>query len=696
MNLAFAIEIIDSNTIKDEITLEWAYEKFGIDKSNGINETAINDFLIQRIRGLFKNGQWTAAIACRDTIKCLIYKHIIFNQKLQPYFRTLSALSTCLNFQNASEGDIEANWPEAFEAAYIYSALQRYKNDNIDTIYNRELSVANAARILNQQGYEITINGKNLYIEESSEQKIINQIERLVSKMGGLNVAKRIFQNISEKFDNKLKRHHLVPSVSLINKIEPQYPWGYLLQLAIKHINGNRPYDDTDHNWYRLISLAKNYTTVLDIQPYTGLVLHRRTAEGIIQYMREIALYDSLFRFNQLRPSDAGRICRGILKHIDNQKIINGEFTINNIISVVESIFDLVKNQRGPSIITEKQIIKAVPTANKESIRNILQKVLSHAPNQVNKNYSKPTDECFGYEKNNGLDFYSKPLIRMQDKRYLLIDPSICAYATIDSILNALKPHFNNFDSDVGDQAEIFLREELKKFGITPLHGNYTSLISEGKGKTTKAKGECDAVIECSDRIIFMEVKKKALTNKSKSGIDVYILIDLALSLLHAQAQASRHESLLYEKEVLEISNSSNEIHELRKVKNSINREVEKIAVSLLDFGSFQDRAFLSNLLEVSLDNNFSTREIDFSEKFQSLEKYLNTIRNQYNKMKKYQDDYEIPFFNCWFLSIPQVLILLDSTRDEDSFWKALSKIRHISTGTSDFYYEYSQFGLSI
>jgi hypothetical protein len=44
------------------------------------------------------------------------------------------------------------------------------------------------------------------------------------------------------------------------------------------------------------------------------------------------------------------------------------------------------------------------------------------------------------------------------------------------------------------------------------------------------------------------------------------------------------------------------------------------------------------------------------------------------------------PFFNCWFLSVPQLLLLLDGVSDGSAFKTVLWSTRHIVTGNSDFY----------
>jgi hypothetical protein len=51
------------------------------------------------------------------------------------------------------------------------------------------------------------------------------------------------------------------------------------------------------------------------------------------------------------------------------------------------------------------------------------------------------------------------------------------------------------------------------------------------------------------------------------------------------------------------------------------------------------------------------------------------------------------PFFNSWFLSVPQLLVLLDNVNSNDSLKTELWKIRSVSASTLDFYFEYSLFG---
>ena len=131
---------------------------------------------------------------------------------------------------------------------------------------------------------------------------------------------------------------------------------------------------------------------------------------------------------------------------------------------------------------------------------------------------------------------------------------------------------------------ERFLETEFAAHGVPICGGEYDA---DGE------HGECDLVIETPETVIFSEVKKKALTRRAKAGSDADLLLDLAGSLLAAQAQAGWHEVRLRRHEHLDLKREG---MTRRLALNG--RQVERVAVSLFDFGSFQDRILLKQFLE--------------------------------------------------------------------------------------------------
>jgi hypothetical protein len=76
--------------------------------------------------------------------------------------------------------------------------------------------------------------------------------------------------------------------------------------------------------------------------------------------------------------------------------------------------------------------------------------------------------------------------------------------------------------------------------------------------------------------------------------------------------------------------------------------------------------------------------------KFAELNSSLDILVQQIEQFKALTEDAIRPFFHCWFLSVPQLMILLDTVTSPESFRDALWMTRHIDTGTSDFYATYA------
>lgn len=257
-----------------------------------------------------------------------------------------------------------------------------------------------------------------------------------------------------------------------------------------------------------------------------------------------------------------------------------------------------------------------------------------------------------------------------------MVDRSVCAGACPEALLAALRPIENGLDQKVGLQAERFLKTELAIRGI-PVHSGDYDVGAE--------HGECDLVAETPDTVVFLELKKKPLTRRARAGSDADLLLDLAGSLLSAQAQAGWHELRLRQAGRLDLRDNG-EIYPL----DLGGRDIEKVAVALLDYGSFQDRIFLKHMLETTLGANFSPVDPALNKRFAAINEALEQIREQFAALHQGQSGVAQPFFHCWFLSLPQILVLLDDVTDAGSFRAALWQMRHFTTGVSDFYYEFS------
>lgn len=448
------------------------------------------------------------------------------------------------------------------------------------------------------------------------------------------------------------------------------------MQLAVKHINGQKPYLDLDKHWQYLLDLVTAYAAVIDVQPYTPFIYMSFDAKRLLKFMQEQALYDSIFRFPQLRTSDILKICRGALSFLDCEKQTSGGWTLNEAFDVIRYLIDPVRNVRGPAPVAEKDVRRALPHINKDVVATLLRDVLAHPAEGPNHRFSRPIDTPTPVDKSKGADFYLKPLIRRPGNRFLIVDRSICGWGYVEALLTALRPSDKQFDDKVGTAIENFLKDELSSRGVHTVSGDY-----ELNGE----HGECDLVAVTPQTLIFMELKKKSLTRRARTGVDADLLLDLAGSLLAAQAQAGWHELRIKKAGALDLSSNGGQQH-----LSLDGRETEKIAVDMHDFGSFQDRIILEKFMVATLNANFGSPDPAYAKRFKAINDALQEIRDQYTATHQGKAEVRQPFFNCWFISIPQFLVMLDEVTDADTFRKALWKCRHTTTGTSDLYFEIS------
>lgn len=308
----------------------------------------------------------------------------------------------------------------------------------------------------------------------------------------------------------------------------------------------------------------------------------------------------------------------------------------------------------------------------------IVTDVLTHSARGANQHFSKPSDApnpTVSRDKK-GHDFFLRPFLMRDGKKVALVDRSLCAPAFLEALLTQLRGQDKSADLKLGPEIERFLRVQFESHGIPTLTGDY---------QTPDGQGQCDVIVETDEVIVLFEVKKKPLTRRARAGEDARILIDLAKSLLDAQIQAGWHEVRLRRHGFLDLTSEGATVR-----LNRNDRHIERVAVSLLDFGSFHDRLFLKHFMEGILNVEFSSPDEQLRKDFAEINALLRQLRQQTAYLNDPPEPQ--PFFHCWFLSVPQILIMLDGVEGAEAFKKALWQPRHIITGTNDVYHDLAWF----
>jgi hypothetical protein len=640
---------------------------------------AVSDTLYKRIRECFTSGHAEVWRTCRSLQKDLIRYHVFNGGQLDPYFEVIDHLRDAI-LAIRSSGDSHApiigDWEKAIRFAYDHVQLNSWGNLNRERLHARDFNVAKQALFLRNEGYAILLESGKLGLSPEAETALISSIEDLVATIGGVNVARRIFKAISPCYDVIQQRYHVVRQVSMYGDGESQIPWGYMLHMAVKHAQGRKPYHNTDVEWDKLCNLLRAYAAITDVQPYTPTFFATLDAIYLIKYLQEMALYDTLFCIPQLRPTDAVKLARGMFDWLDTSNPTKAGWSVDQVLEIIDYILNPIHDARGPIFFEEKDIRRKCPSIPSQVVTQILNEVLSHPEEGANQKFTRPTDAPIPQDptlKDVGHDFFLRPLLRFPNRRYVLLDRSVCASACIESLLTPMRLEIKGLDDKIGAALEKFLVTEFASHGVKIISGDYDAGDSHG---------ECDVVVETPDNVIFIETKKKTLTRRAKAGYQAYLLLDLASSLVAAQVQAGWHEVRLRRDGHLDLKHDG--IVTSLELKG---RGVERVAVSMFDYGSFQDRTLLKQFIEASINATFTPVGGDSSinKKYKEFNESLVEMREQVMILNQ-GDTARQPFFNCWFLSVPHLLLLLDGVSDGSAFKTVLWSTRHIITGNSDFY----------
>ncbi|WP_139186067.1 MULTISPECIES: hypothetical protein [Burkholderiaceae] len=573
------------------------------------------------------------------------------------------------------EGEIQGHveWRKALEL--MCSAPRSPHFSNYESVLGScedERALATAVQYLKKVGYDINFAEGELKISDDEERKLATDIDSLVATVGGRVVLDCVFHQINHLFDPRFQRYRFVRKTSQWNhQVNPQQPFGYLINLAVKHWH-LEPKETNLNLLDKIQHLSTAYSALHEVQPYNPYSSLFVDTQNIINFLQRSVRYDSLFSIFQLRVTDAKILYKGLLrKHISSRTTIRG-IGVAEVIRLTDFIID--RHCRGNfKIPFSAKSIAQERKMRESTVRKIIDTVLAHEPHAANKDYLLAANVDL-------VNFQDRPLLKQKNGTYQIISPSICGPAFVTSLLQFASGADSNFYADLGRQAEHLLREKLTAHGITWHTGEYSS-VYEGRLE----KGECDIVIETKDVVFFLETKNKTLTNLARSGSDLHLFTDLALGAVHAASQIIRHELLLKSNGTLTLKDG-----DLNHTVHLNNRHVERISISLPEFGALQDRIILDHLLNAFLRADFSTNSGVMKKQFSQANKIAQSLRNSCAGLAKLGADTTRMFFSNWHLSFAQLCVLLDRVKSNEDFKSELWRTRNIVTGTHDWYHDQS------
>lgn len=610
----------------------------------------------------------------RNLQDAFIVEHVLDQQPLQPYHAIASSLGDMLPHKDSNSSTKNPDWKKLVHLGLLQFKRhpKTYENPSIiESMNSRTYALAESALRLRELGYPCYVENGQPIFEDEIRLKIVDDIEVLIEKLGGLSLIRHLFTTQQSKFNNKLRRYLFPRHFDPKRKQPPSLPINFLIQLAVKQPHNVRPQPQQQKIWDELCELATCFASIYNVEPHSHWELMFQNVHTIREYAIDMMLYDQFFRFRQMRTCDVPNFLAGIFKWVTPEQERQIGFTITNAIQATTRILTKTEpkalNVFKKKDLLQQLVLDGIPLA--QAARII--KCFTHQQ-PPNKNYQLP-------ETPKTLDFFLRPIIKIAPRKLALVDQAMCAPAFYEAIASRLRVVDDQTQNKIGLASEKFIIKQLQKHGVTMLSGKY-KYQNEGQNK---GQGECDAILETDDTIVFFELKAKALTSASQSGQDTDIFIDLFKSLLKATSQAINHELVLRREGKITLEDGSQ--------INLNGRDIEKVAVTLLDFGGLQDRTVIENiflnLINAKLNNKKEEREEDYIK----LNKQLTELRTQLEDLKPYYNPKQQtrPFFTCWFLSLPQLLILCDDCNSNEDFKNALWRTRHMSTQSLDWYTEH-------
>lgn len=671
-------------TIRNDNLLD-ACNQLGIDTSRGYSGRQVTSKLYENIKEALTidTKETPEKISRTQLLKLqseLVYRLVIYKEEAEQYLIILKIINDSCRpdvnyFPLFSE---TSKWEKAIVNCKNYKTFAPNTHailfGDIRKDYPKDFDIALSTKQLIDKGCQIEIKNSNIHIKSGLEA-VVNELNEKVKCFGGITLVKSIFYflKLNKLYSPRFERYFFPRTTSGISYDQkPQVPFGYLLNLSLKFPYENSLSENHQPLLKEIIDLSITITNAAyGVQHYNYWEYYFQSGETIIQFCTEIALWDSIFSLPQCRPSSALEITDKLFSFIDNNKFKDTlGFTKEQLLLVSNEIHKITTELKEPTIIYYSTLCKKIKSIEKITIQTILDFLSHHNP--VNENYVLPSDYS-------SIDFFKKPLIKLGNTKFLLMDKSWCSPNYFEAVASELRTAIPDLDSKIGNELELFLQNKLIEKGIT---------FSSGEYSVDGIDGECDLIIESEKVIILVEFKKKVLTRKSKSGIDINILLDLSESILSAQLQAGRTELFLRTKGNLSLKDKNGKT----TIVNLNNREIERIALTQIEFGGFQDRTIIKQFLKTLLTHSFGTYSNDKTiiKKYAKLAEQQNLWLEQYNKFYEMDNNYHrYAYFNCWFMSLPQLMEVINLSTDNNSFTETLRKNKHVTLNTLDWYREF-------
>lgn len=567
----------------------------------------------------------------------------------------------------------EDNWREAIALAKdilrIQPADHLQDRDFLQYTNARLARQAHASRTLRKFGYPIVIADGQPGIVDADRARLLERFDVLAAQLGGINLLRYILQTHAHSYHDRMERY-LFPRRS-DGQRPSAIPVGYLVNLAIRHGQSTTIPADAAQQWTELVTLTTAYCALFDLESYNIFDTMVYSLAGLLELTPRLALYDSLYTLVQWRWSDLPLFLEELFSCVTEAEARGAlGLTISQTIGAVRAL--------GPQMIPPNfRLLAFKPEdldrltkigADELAVRQFCTVLTAPSPNA---NFLAPEDQ-------HDAEILEHPFI-LTDHGVTPLPSPLAGPAVFNAICNALQATTAPKIHDrIGFSFEKLVTRLFYNAGVTYIRGFY---------HVGRDRFECDFIVETPECILLIELKKKILTRRARGGDVIAVLSDLATSLFAAHLQLVRHEKQLRDLGTLQIVDEAG-ARQADVVWGG--RRVERVALSLQEFGALQDRSVVRDFLTFLPGNTFATGALT-QKQAQAIAKLEATC----TEIERLEDEIRpnaqgLRFPNAAFLSVGNLSVILDNVATNEDLVRELGHTRHVSTAQHDFYSSYS------
>jgi hypothetical protein len=569
----------------------------------------------------------------------------------------------------------EGDWRAALSAARLYNCFFTALSEMDRSLFTqREQVVVRALQETRAAGIYLTVrDGRIGTVEEysSAAQQIATRIAQGASAFRTL-----FYRLINQHYDAQADHYMLGRQYAVAGGLPkaPAVPFGWMYQAILGNPLAWTFSDPTPEELgvaAETATLMRDLAATFDAEPHHMLQLGFNEASAIHFDLASYVFYDNTFMLKQLTPSQTLALLDGMFGWVRTD-----ECTVNldDALAVLRAVYDGAAGHNVPVVFSSQDIATRSGLATR-AVEDSLD-FLSKPVGEVNRDFISP---LFSDDEGLTADAMFTPFLMNEDS-YIMPSRLCSGPPAYEAIYAKLRDAFgprgkDRLDSVLGRAFEDFTRDILRRANLAVKAGMYN---------TGQETGECDAVVETPNYVVFIECKKKGLTRKTLGGSSEQIMYDLAGAIVAPHAQLAQHEAVLSRQKSLRLVDSAGS----EAVVTLAERRIVKVALTLLDLGVLSDSLVNNSLLNVvrgatwQLPTNATRQQRKTAAEFDSDASKLQRYHEE--MVARSEENFRTWRSNTATWSTPLLMVLCHDILGSEQFERRLTTALHLASSCGD------------